>query len=80
MIGLTLGLKFNGPLKDWSTEALKIKDVTEFTHLNVSTMNSVFYVVIAVGAAMALLSFFGCCGAVVENKCLLYTVINSPSY
>jgi len=32
------------------------------------------YIIIAVGAALMLVSFFGCCGAVKENRCMLGTV------
>lgn len=32
------------------------------------------YVIIAVGAALVVISFLGCCGAIKENKCLLGTV------
>eukprot|EP00096_Caligus_rogercresseyi_P006088 TRINITY_DN22262_c0_g1_i1.p1 TRINITY_DN22262_c0_g1~~TRINITY_DN22262_c0_g1_i1.p1 ORF type:complete len:244 (-),score=-26.16 TRINITY_DN22262_c0_g1_i1:70-801(-) len=31
------------------------------------------YIIIAVGAALLVIAFFGCCGAIKENKCLLGT-------
>nr|CAB3267304.1 tetraspanin-18-like [Phallusia mammillata] len=42
----------------------------------VSTNSAIFdavYVIIAVGAALLIISFLGCCGAIQENKCLLGT-------
>ena len=32
------------------------------------------YVIIAVGAILTVISFFGCCGAANENRCMLGTV------
>lgn len=35
------------------------------------------YIIIAVGAALFIIGFIGCCGAVKENRCLLGTVSGS---
>lgn len=49
---------------------LKIGDYTELSSVKYVTGP---VIIIAVGAVIALIAFFGCCGAVKENRCLLGT-------
>ena len=46
---------------------------------NMIIFNAV-YVIIAVGAAILVISFMGCCGAVNENKCMLGTVSSIAAF
>lgn len=53
-----------------------------YVHLKIGdyvSLSSVKYVtgsiiIISVGAIVAIIAFFGCCGAMKENRCLLGTV------
>ncbi|XP_068121658.1 tetraspanin-2 [Hyperolius riggenbachi] len=61
IVGIGLWLRFTGNLKDLSEED---KDVYTFFFIGL-------YVLIAAGALMMLIGFFGCCGAARESQCLL---------
>ncbi|MEQ2211790.1 hypothetical protein XENOCAPTIV_016333 [Xenoophorus captivus] len=38
------------------------------------------YIMIGVGTALLVIGFLGCCGAIMENRCMLLTVGNLYSY
>ena len=50
---------------------LKIGDYVELSSVKYVTGS---IIIIAVGAIIAVIAFFGCCGAIKENRCLLGTV------
>lgn len=45
-----------------------------------SLLEKTAYILIATGAFIVIISFFGCCGACLKNKCLLRIVSSSGKY
>lgn len=51
---------------------LKYEDILEnFKEVNVNVAPFIF---IAIGSAIFLIAFFGCCGAIFESECMILTV------
>lgn len=62
MVGVTAWLLVDGaPFKEL------VSANVEYTYIGV-------YIVLGVGVALVVISFFGCCGAIKKNKCMLGTV------
>lgn len=53
---------------------LKIGDYVELSSVKYVTGS---IIIITVGAVIAVIAFFGCCGAIKENRCLLGMVSSS---
>jgi len=59
---------------DLFEQAQQISEISEITDgFDIEIYTSAAYILIAVSGVVALISFFGCCGAVKENKCMLGT-------
>ncbi|KAJ8708853.1 hypothetical protein PYW08_010235 [Mythimna loreyi] len=72
LISLIIGLLVIGGGVFLVFQLQKLKDVINQLAFNID-LDFVPYTIIGLGAAIVLISFFGCCGSVTDTKCLLVT-------
>jgi hypothetical protein len=74
MLALGAWLRTDSRFREFLSERYRL--VTEEAFWQAPTLYIFSYIMIILGACMVVVSFFGCCGAVRENTCLLISVCN----
>jgi len=68
VLGVSLGIRFNNDIQDY-VQKLLTKDGSG--NIDLGSLYIPLYVLMAIGSLLILTGFVGCCGAWVENTCLL---------